>query len=152
MSPDYMRMKILLKNENVWGRLVKTYLLRPIQIENIQWPTILCCSKYWNLLPKSLRKTTSLDNFKPKLTTSLFIEAYGAWFALYMYSFCFIVVLLPLACPWIVIAMYLLIDWWAFYCDAGVCTGNLMILYIGMCIYLVYIFVCNNTGDQFGAL
>ena len=33
--------------------------------------------KYWNLLPKDIRLSPSLDIFKSKLKTFLFTEAYG---------------------------------------------------------------------------
>ena len=35
--------------------------------------------KYWNLLPKDIRLSPSLDIFKSKLKTFLFTEAYGTW-------------------------------------------------------------------------
>ena len=79
MAPDYMRKKIILKKHNGLRSSGQNLLIVPKANRKTYGDRRFSVAgpKYWNLLPKSLRMTTSLDTFKSKLKTFLFIEAYG---------------------------------------------------------------------------
>ena len=79
MAPEYMKKKILLKKDNGLRSSGQNLLIVP-RVNTKSYGDrrfSVAGPKYWNLLPRSLRLTTSLDTFKSKLKTFLFIEAYG---------------------------------------------------------------------------
>ena len=79
MAPDYMRKKLLLKNDNGLRSSGQNILVVPKANKKSYGDRRFSVAgpKHWNHLPKSLRMASSLDTFKSRLKTLLFIEAYG---------------------------------------------------------------------------
>ena len=79
MAPRYLSEKIVLKKDSGLRSSGQNLLIVPKAHTKSYGDRCFSVAgpKYWNLLPKALRKTECLESFKSKLKTFLFTEAYG---------------------------------------------------------------------------